>query len=208
MRSATLSHDTPKNSVQPTANSASSTSVAPLKPIARPRPRPTRSPIAPPGASGRLDRQPIDPDRFERRAGEQHQREPEHGECRTGGRSRARGRARGGSPATTSTTPATTHHHAEQPEEVEQQVGHPGADDAALVAQRHAGARERPAGIGLGVAREDQREPQERGDDQQPPRFADQAREAGDSDVGALAAVTARRREGDSLRLKNMKLPH
>ena len=52
MRSIRRSHDMPEKSDQPTANSASSSSVAPLKPTKRARPLPARSPIAPPGASG------------------------------------------------------------------------------------------------------------------------------------------------------------
>ena len=55
----------------------------------------------------------------------------------------------------------------------------PGADDAARVADRCTGARKRPARIGPGVAREDQRQPEEGGDDQQPPGLANQTREAG-----------------------------
>ena len=42
----------PKSSEQPTRNSTSSSSVAPLKPSARARPLPMASPSAPPGASG------------------------------------------------------------------------------------------------------------------------------------------------------------
>ncbi len=52
MRSIILSQERPVNSEKPTANAASSASVAPLKPIADMSDAPIRSPIAPPGAPG------------------------------------------------------------------------------------------------------------------------------------------------------------
>ena len=52
MRSMTRSQDKPVNSEKPTAKSAISSSVAPLKPRSCAAPRPMTSPNTPPGARG------------------------------------------------------------------------------------------------------------------------------------------------------------
>ncbi len=63
-------------------------------------------------------------------------------------------------------------------EQIEQQIGEPGARHAAAVGDRSADARERPAGIGLRIRRQDQRQPDECRDDDEPPGFAHEPREA------------------------------
>jgi hypothetical protein len=63
-------------------------------------------------------------------------------------------------------------------EQVEQQIGEPRAGHTSGVAERGAASRIRPAGIAFRIGREDQREPRERRDDEQPPRLADETRDA------------------------------
>ena len=175
-RSISLSHDMPMNSDQPTANSAISSRVAPLKPSARD----SAWPIAvAERAAGRVRQrrgQAIEAQRLERRTREQHQREAGHREPADDGTRRSRARQ---------VAVAGDHEHdagdhpppRRQPEQVKQQIGEPRADDAALVLDRRAAARIRPAGIGCVVGGEDQREIDESGDDKQPPRFAHERRQ-------------------------------
>ena len=80
MRSISFSHDMPKNSEQPTANSASSSSVAPLKPTgARGRAADDVAERAA-GACGSARRQLVEAQRLERGARQQHEREAEDAE--------------------------------------------------------------------------------------------------------------------------------
>ena len=148
MRSMTRSHDMPKNSEEPTAKSASRSSVAPLKPRSC-----AQSPadhVAQRAAWRKRQRrrQFPQPHRFERGAGKKHQHEAQDAAGQ-----RMIARALGIADAAV----ARNHEHdaADDPppcreaEQVEQQVGEPRAGDAALLAIGAADAGKRPAGIRL-----------------------------------------------------------
>ena len=114
MRSISFSHDSPKNSDEPAANSVSSSSVAPLNPRSFDSPRPRISPSAPPAAcgsvTGRLYRRSASSAALDSNTSANPSTPSERGwSVSSSGCPMRR------YPATTSTTPATTHHHAEMP---------------------------------------------------------------------------------------------
>ena len=145
MPSISFSHDRPEKSEKPTANNASRTSVAPLKPRNRARPCPTTSPSAPPGANGRLAGSVVQPQGLDCGTRDEHEPEAENPE-----RQRVVGRELGVADAT------IAHDHQHQPrdhpppggesEEVQEQIRKPRAGDAAAIGDRFTGAGERPAG--------------------------------------------------------------
>jgi hypothetical protein len=113
-------------------------------------------------------RQPIEADRFQRSARQQHQRETDGAE-----HERMIARMIGAHDAAI----ARDDEHDSgndppprgEPEQVQQEIRHPRADDAAAIGDRTAGTGRRPACVALRVGDERQREVEECCDDQQPP---------------------------------------
>ena len=98
MRSITRSHEMPKNSERPTASSASSSSVAPLKPSARARALADRVAERPAGRERQRHGELPEPDRLERGAREQHEPEAERRRAAADGRTPRRAGRCGGIP--------------------------------------------------------------------------------------------------------------
>ena len=101
----------PKNSEQPAANSASSSSVAPLNPRRRDRPRPTMSPKRAARRLRQRHRQAVEAQRLQRRARRAAPARSRGRRAQAGDRSRARGGRCGGSrrrPARRPRRPTTT----------------------------------------------------------------------------------------------------